>query len=74
MFACMVNAGANNTIDASEARGGALPYLSGMGVDGAHNTIGENVSAFNTAWVLSCRGGCRVLSYRCTGYGPWYCS
>ena len=37
----MVNAGAHNTIDASEARGGALLYLSGMGVDGAHNTVGK---------------------------------
>ena len=46
--------GAHNTVDASETRGGALPYLSGIGVDGAHNTIGENVGAYNTAWVLSC--------------------
>ena len=44
-----VNAGAHNTVDASEAHGGALPFLSGMGVDGAHNTIMENVSAYNTA-------------------------
>ena len=36
-----VNAGAHNTVDASEARRGALPYLSGMGVDGTHNTVGE---------------------------------
>ena len=50
-----VNTGAHNTVDASEARGGALPYLSGMGVDGAHNTVGENVGAYNTACVLSCR-------------------
>ena len=49
-----VNASAHNTIDASEAHGGALPYLSGMGVDGAHNTVGENVGAYNTAWVLLC--------------------
>ena len=69
----MVNTGAHNTVDASEARGGALPYLSSMGVDGAHNTVGETVSAYNTASVLSCQGGRRVLSYRCTGYGPRYC-
>ena len=50
--------------------GGALPYLSGMGVDGAHNTVGENVGAYNTAWVLSCQEGHRVLSGRCIGYGP----
>ena len=48
----MINADAHNTIDVSEARGGALPYLSGMGVDGAHNTVGENVDAYKTAWVL----------------------
>ena len=36
-----LNTGAHNTVDTSEARGGALPYLSGMGVDGAHNTIGK---------------------------------
>ena len=50
----MVNAGAHNTIDASEARGGALPYLSGMEVDDAHNTVEENVGTYNTALVLSC--------------------
>ena len=44
-----VNVGAHNTVDASGARGGDLPYLSGMGVDGAHNTVGENVGAYNTA-------------------------
>ena len=32
-----------------------------MGVNGAYNTVGENVSAYNTAWVLSCQGGHRVL-------------
>ena len=47
-----VNASAHNTVDAIEARGGALPYLSSMGVDGAHNTVGENVSAYNIALVL----------------------
>ena len=44
-----------------EACGGALPCLFGMGVNGAHNTVGENVSAYNTAWVLSCQRGRRVL-------------
>ena len=44
-----VNVGAHNTVDASVACGGALPYLSGIGVDGAHNTVGENVGAYNTA-------------------------
>ena len=37
----MVNAVAYNTVDAQRHVGGALPYLSGMGVDGAHNTVGE---------------------------------
>ena len=32
-----------------------------MGVNGAHNTVGENVGAYNTAWVLSSQGGRRVL-------------
>ena len=53
--------GTHNTVDASEARGGALPYLSGMRVDGANNTVEENVGTYNTAWVLSCQRGCRVL-------------
>ena len=37
----MVNAGAHNTVDAQRHVGAALPYLSGMGVDGAHNTVGK---------------------------------
>ena len=32
-----------------------------MGVNGAHNTVGENVGAYNTVGVLSCQGSCRVL-------------
>ena len=32
-----------------------------MGVNDAHNTVGENVGAYNTAWVLLCQGGRRVL-------------
>ena len=51
---CMVNDSAHNTVDAQRHVGGALPYLSGMGVDGAHNTVGENIDAYNTAWALSC--------------------
>jgi len=38
-------------------RGGAYR----MGVNDAHNTIGENIGAYNTAWALLCQGGCRVL-------------
>ena len=44
-----------------------------MGVNGAHNTIGKNVGAYNSAWVLSRQEGHRVLPGRCAGYGPWYC-
>ena len=61
---CMVDDSTHNTADVQRHVGGALPHLSGMGVDGAHNTVGENVGAYNTAW---------VLFYRCIGYGPWYC-
>ena len=51
----MINAGAHNTIDAQRHVGGALPCLSGMRVDGAHNTVGENVGAYNTARVCHAR-------------------
>ena len=43
----MVNASAYNTVDAQRHVGGALPYLFGMGVDGAHNTVGK-MSALTT--------------------------
>ena len=29
--------------------------------NGAYNTVGENVGAYNTAWALPCQGGWRVL-------------
>ena len=32
-----------------------------MGVNGADNIVEENVGAYNTAWVLSCQRGRRVL-------------
>jgi len=44
------------------------PYR--VGVNGAHNTVEENVGAYNTVCVKE------VAEYyfcRCTGYGPWYC-
>ena len=41
----MVNAGAHNTIDAQRHVG--EPFY--MGVKGIHNTVGENVGAYNTA-------------------------
>ena len=37
----MVNVDARNTVDAQRHLGGALSCLSGMGVDGAHNTVGK---------------------------------
>ena len=37
---CMVNDGAHNTVDVHRHVGGALPRLSGIGVDDAHNTVG----------------------------------
>ena len=36
-----VNIDAHNIVDAKRHVGGALPCLSGMGVDGAHNTVGK---------------------------------
>ena len=40
-----------------------------MGVNGAHNTVEENVGTYNTVRVWE------VVEYcfcRCIGYGPWY--
>ena len=45
-----VKAGAHNIVDAQRHVG--EPYR--MRVNGAHNTIGENVGTYNTAWVLLC--------------------
>ena len=53
----MVKVGAYNTVDAQRHVGG--PHR--MGVNGAHNTVGENVGAYNIVWALLCQGGCRVL-------------
>ena len=43
------------------------PYR--MGVNGIHNTIEENVGAYNNVCVRAIAEYC---FYRCTGYGPWY--
>ena len=32
-----------------------------MGANGAHNTVGKNIGAYNTVWVMSCQGGRIVL-------------
>ena len=40
-----------------------------MGVNDAHNTVGENVGAYN----IACdREVAEYYVCRCTGYGPWY--
>ena len=46
----MVNDDAHNTVDAQ--RHVDEPYR--MGVNGAHNTVGENAGAYNTVWALLC--------------------
>ena len=38
---CMVDDDVHNVVDVQRHVGGALPRLSGMGVDGAHNTVGK---------------------------------
>ena len=40
-----------------------------MGVNGAHNTVEENVGAYNTVCV---REVAEYYFCRCTGYSPWY--
>ena len=40
-----------------------------MGVNYAHNTIGENVGTYN---IVCVREVAEYYFYRCTGYGPWY--
>ena len=39
----------------------ALPCSPGMANDGAHNTVRQNVGAYNTAWALICLEGCKAL-------------
>ena len=56
-----VNAGAHNTIDAQRHVG--EPYR--IGVNGAHNTVGENIGAYNIAWALFVSG--RLQSTVSTG-------
>ena len=58
-----VNVGAHNTVDAQRHVG--EPYR--RGVNGTHNTVGENVSAYNTICV---REAIEYCFCRCTGYGP----
>ena len=64
-----VNAGAHNTVDAQRHVG--EPYR--MGVNGAHNTIGENVGAYNTIGFYRGREVAEYYFCRFTEYGPRYC-
>ena len=62
----MANVGAHNAVDAQRHVG--EPYR--MGVNGAHNTIGE-ISAPTTLFGLCCAS--KVVEYcfcMCTGYSP----
>ena len=46
-----------------------------MGVNDAHNTIGEDVGVYNTVWALLCQGRCRVLFlqvYRVRSLVSWF--
>ena len=61
----MVNTGVHNTVDAQKHVG--EPYR--MGVNGAYNTVGENVGAYNAVCVREVAEYC---FYRCTGYCSWY--
>ena len=77
---CMVDHGAHNNVDVQRHVGGALPRLSGMGVDGIHNTIGQmlvptTLLGFWHAWKVA--GHPPNISYRllfcsCAGYSPGY--
>ena len=44
-----------------------VPYR--MGVNDAHNTVEENIGAYNTVCV---RAVIEYYSCRCIGYGPWH--
>ena len=57
MFAWYGKCRAHNTVDAQRHLGEPCR----MGVNGAHNTVGENIGAYNTAWVLLCQGSRRAL-------------
>ena len=57
----MVNAGVHNTVDTQRHVVGALPCLSGMGVDGAHNTLGKMLVP------TTLLGFCQVAGYCLAG-------
>ena len=58
----MVNPGAYNIVDAQRHVG--VPYH--MRVNGAHNTVGGNVGAYN---IVCAREAAEYGFCRCTGYG-----
>jgi len=63
----MVNVGAHNTIDAHRHVGKSYR----MGVNGTHNTVEEMLAPTILFGLCCARDGCRVLSGRCVGYGPY---
>ena len=44
-----------------------------MGVNGAHNTIGEKLAPITLLGFYRAREVIEYCFYRCTEYGPWYC-
>ena len=56
---CMANDGAHSTVDAWRHVGG-FTMFAWYGNYGAHNTVGQNVGAHNTVWVLTCLEGYRA--------------
>ena len=77
----MVKVGAHNTVDAQRHVGEPYHVCHGVGVDGAHNTVGKistptTLLGFWHAWKVAGHlsdMSYRLLSCRCAGYGPWYC-
>ena len=77
----MVDIGVCHTVDVQRHVEGALPCLSDMGVDGAHNTVGQMSTpttplGFWHAWKVAGHPSdmsCRLLSCRCVGYSSRYC-
>ena len=78
---CMVDDGAHNTVDVQRHVEGAILCLSGMGVEGAHSTVGQmstptTLLGFCHAWKVAGHPSdmsYRLLTCRCAGYSPWYC-
>ena len=56
----MADVGACHTVDAQRHVGGVLPCLSGMGVDGAHNTVGQMSAPTTLLGFWHALEGCRA--------------